>query len=94
MPTPEEKTKLARYVGFGGFPQALDTKYKDAYEKYGGVPSGELPVQTQAALKKLRFGLKGYDNYVQRVVTMGHGNACAKRIYGLRNTPVLLRKQY
>ena len=64
-PTPEEKTKLARYVGFGGFPQALDTKYKDAYEKYGGVPSGELPVQTQAALKKLRFGLKGYDNYVQ-----------------------------
>lgn len=65
MPTPEEKTKLARYVGFGGFPQALDLKYKDAYEKYGGIPSGELPVQTQAALKKLRFGLKGYDNYVQ-----------------------------
>ena len=65
LPTPEEKTKLARYVGFGGFPQALDQKYKDAYEKYGGIPSKELPAQTQAALRKLRFGLKGFDNYVQ-----------------------------
>ena len=54
---------MARYVGFGGFPQIVDQKYKDAYKNYGDIPSGELPVQTQAALKKLKFGLKGFDIY-------------------------------
>ena len=63
QPTPEERTMMARYVGFGGFPQAVDQKYKDAYEKYGDVASSELPKQTQASLKGLRFGLKGYDTY-------------------------------
>lgn len=62
-PTPEERTMMARYVGFGGFPQIVDQKYKDAYKNYGDIPSGELPVQTQAALKKLKFGLKGFDIY-------------------------------
>lgn len=63
IPTQAEKSKLARYVGFGAFPQAVDTAYANALEKYGDVASSQLPPQTQAALKKLRFGLKGFDTY-------------------------------
>jgi len=62
-PTKDEKTVLSRYVGFGAFPQIVHEKYRNAYEKYNGVPSDELPQQTRKSFTETRFGIKGYDNY-------------------------------
>ena len=89
-PTPEERTMMARYVGFGGFPQIVDQKYKDAYKNYGDIPSGELPVQTQAALKKLKFGLKGFDIYreMRQYLTPDEFDAIRQAMINAFYTPI------
>lgn len=89
-PTPEERTMMARYVGFGGFPQIVDQKYKDAYKTYGDIPSSELPAQTQAALKKLRFGLKGFDIYreMRQYLTQDEFDAIRQAMINAFYTPI------
>ena len=61
--TPEEKTALARYVGWGGLKPAFNNTYYNAYEREQS--EGTLPPQTWAAIRKTPFGEEGYDLYKQ-----------------------------
>lgn len=61
--TPEEKTALARYVGWGGLKPAFNNTYYNAYEREQS--EGTLPPQTWAAIRKTPLGEEGYDLYKQ-----------------------------
>lgn len=61
--TPEEKTALARYVGWGGLRAAFNNTYYNAYEREQS--EGTLPPQTWAAIRKTPLGEEGYDLYKQ-----------------------------
>lgn len=61
--TPEEKTVLARYVGWGGLKPAFNNTYYNAYEREQS--EGTLPPQTWAAIRKTPLGEEGYDLYKQ-----------------------------
>lgn len=61
--TPEEKTTLARYVGWGGLKPAFNNTYYNAYEREQS--EGTLPPQTWAAIRKTPLGEEGYDLYKQ-----------------------------
>ena len=61
--TPEEKQKLARFVGWGGLRPAFNNTYHNAYEREQS--EGTLPPQTWAAIRKTQFGEEGYDLYKQ-----------------------------
>ena len=61
--TPEEKTTLARYVGWGGLKPAFNNTYYNAYEREQS--EGTLPPQTWAAIRKTPLGEEGYDIYKQ-----------------------------
>lgn len=61
--TPEEKTALARYVGWGGLKPAFNNTYYNAYERE--QTEGTLPPQTWAAIRKTPLGEEGYELYKQ-----------------------------
>lgn len=61
--TPEEKTTLARYVGWGGLKPAFNNTYYNAYEREQS--EWTLPPQTWAAIRKTPLGEEGYDLYKQ-----------------------------
>ena len=61
--TPDEKTKLARYVGWGGLKPIFNNAYRNAYEREQS--EGTLPPQTWTAIRKTPLGEEGYDLYKQ-----------------------------